>query len=64
VRTEKFHPAEAGEFTYGTYQTFALPMWLGAQQNRNPTFSATFCGVKINANKTWQKSLTRKLGML
>jgi len=23
-------PAKAGEFPYGTYQTFALQMWLGA----------------------------------
>jgi hypothetical protein len=29
-RTEKFHPAKAGEFPYGTYQTFAAQMWLGA----------------------------------
>jgi hypothetical protein len=29
-RTEKFHPAKAGEFPYGTYQTFAMQIWLGA----------------------------------
>jgi len=29
-RTEKFRPAKAGEFPYGTYQTLASPMWLGA----------------------------------
>jgi hypothetical protein len=33
-RTEEFQPAIAGEFLYGTYQTFALQMRLGAQPER------------------------------
>ena len=31
-QAEKFQPAEAGEFPYGTYHPFALQMRLGAQR--------------------------------
>jgi len=30
LRTEEFLTAEAEEFPYGAYQTFAMQMWLGA----------------------------------
>jgi hypothetical protein len=67
------NPVETGEFLYGTYQTFATQMWLGAQvncQNSKPLVQRFECRASIrrrriahgDSNRTSRFEIQRKVG--